>query len=159
VNFQLALQVLAAHAVEYILVGGVAVVAHGSSLMTQDLDILYRVEANNVQRLLNALLELDAYVYNDPRRLRFGFEHLNNHGHHLNDTKAGRIDALGSIGLNGEVRYEDVAVDALSLDVFGVEVKCISLERLIAVKQALGRPRDHLAVMELQAIQKLKHEL
>jgi hypothetical protein len=103
VNFQLALQVLAAHEVEYVLVGGVAVVAHGSSLMTQDLDIPYRVEANNVQRLL-------------------------------------------------------VMLDALTLDVFGVKVKCISLERLIAVKQALNRPRDRLAVMELQAIQKLQSE-
>jgi hypothetical protein len=156
VNFQLALQVLARHGVEYVLVGGVAVVAHGSSLMTQDLDILYRVEDANVLRLLNAFTELDARVYNDPRGLRFGFEHLNNHGHHLTETRAGRIDALGSIGVQGNIRYEDAAVDALTLNVFGVVVKCISLDRLIAVKTELNRPRDRVAVMELEAIKQLK---
>lgn len=123
--------------------------------MTQDLDILYRVEDANVVRLLDALAELDAYVYNDPRKLRFGFEHLNNHGHHLNDTVAGRIDALGSIGLNGDITYEQVVEDALVLQVFGVEVRCIALDRLIAVKKELNRPRDRAAVMELEAIKKL----
>ncbi len=71
---------LARHRVEYVLVGGVAVVAHGSTLMTQDLDVLYRVEAENVRRLLDAFHELDAFVYNDPRKLRFGFDHLNSYG-------------------------------------------------------------------------------
>jgi hypothetical protein len=61
-NFKLALTVLATHQVDFVLVGGAAVVAHGSTLMTQDLDIVYRVEPDNVRRLLAALEELDAYV-------------------------------------------------------------------------------------------------
>ncbi|HEX2734205.1 MAG TPA: hypothetical protein VHM70_21500 [Polyangiaceae bacterium] len=40
-NFKLALTTLAKHDVEFVLVGGAAVVAHGATLMTQDLDILY----------------------------------------------------------------------------------------------------------------------
>ena len=54
-NFAPALTVLATHGVEYVLVGGAAVVAHGSTLMTRDLDIVYRVEPANVRRLLTAL--------------------------------------------------------------------------------------------------------
>lgn len=157
-NFQLALTVLAKHGVEYVLVGGAAVVAHGSTLMTQDLDILYRVEPNNVRRLLAAFDELDARVFNDPRKLRFGFDHLNNHGHHLTETKAGRIDALGSIGVKGDLHYEDVHSDAIELDVFGVKVLCISLDRLIDVKRELGRPRDKAAVLELEALKRLRSE-
>lgn len=157
-NFKLALTVLAKHGVEYVLVGGAAVVAHGSTLMTQDLDILYRVEADNVRRLLAAFEELDAYVFNDARKLRFGFDHLNNHGHHLTETKAGRIDALGSIGVNGEIHYEHVLSDSVELDVFGVKIQCISLERLIGVKRELGRPRDKAAVLELEALKKLSSD-
>jgi predicted nucleotidyltransferase len=155
-NFRLALSVLDKHRVKYVLVGGVAVVAHGSTLMTQDLDILYYVEPANVQRLLDAFAELDAYAYNDPRRLRFGFDHLNNRGHHLTETKAGRIDALGAIGLHSDLYYEHVIDDAIELDVFGLKVQCVSIDCLIAVKKELNRPRDRLAVMELEAIKQLK---
>jgi predicted nucleotidyltransferase len=155
-NFKLALTVLAKHGVEYILVGGAAVVAHGSTLMTQDLDIVYRVERDNIIRLLAAFEELDAYVFNDPRKLRFNFEHLNNDGHHLTETRAGRIDALGSIGVRSSLRYEHLNVDAIDLDVFGVTVRCISLERLLDVKRELGRPRDKAAVLELEALAKLR---
>ena len=154
-NFQLALTVLAKHEVEYVLVGGAAVVAHGSTLMTQDLDILYRVAPENVQRLVAAFQELDAYVFNDSRKLRFQFDHLNNHGHHLTETLAGRVDALGSIGTVGEIHYEHVAEDAVPLEVFGVRLLCISLDRLIAVKKEMGRPRDAAAVLELEAIKRL----
>jgi hypothetical protein len=157
-NFRLALSALDKHGVRYVLVGGVAVVAHGSTLMTQDLDILYHVEQTNVQRLLAALSELDAYVYNDPRKLRFGFDHLNNRGHHLTETKAGRIDALGAIGLNSDIYYEHVIDDAVTLNVFGMELRCLSLDRLIAVKKELNRPRDRIAVMELEAIKRLKED-
>ncbi len=126
--------------------------------MTQDLDILYQVEEANVRRLLSAFEELDAYAFNDPRKLRFGFDHLNNHGHHLADTRAGRIDALGSIGLQGEIHYEDLLEDAVELDVFSVKILCISLERLIAVKRELGRPRDQAAVLELEALKRLQED-
>ncbi len=157
-DFRLALTTLAKHRVQYVLVGGAAVVAHGSTLMTQDLDILYRVEPENVERLLAAFEELDAYVFNDPRKLRFGFDHLNNHGHHLAETNAGRIDALGAIGIRGDVYYEDIAADAVVLMVFGVEVLCISLSKLIEIKRELGRPRDLAAVLELEALRKLESE-
>lgn len=157
-NFELALQTLAKHGVEFVLVGGAAVVAHGSTLMTQDLDILYHVEPENVRRLLSAFEELDAYVYADPRRLRFGFDHLNNRGHHLTETRAGRIDALGSIGKNSDIYYEHLLDDALDIDVFGVRIKCISLARLIEVKKELDRPRDRVAVLELEALLELQEE-
>jgi predicted nucleotidyltransferase len=155
-NYKLALGVLAKWKVEFVLVGGAAVVAHGSTLSTQDLDIVYRVDSDNVRKLLGALGELGATAYGDPRGLSFGFDHLNNHGHHLNDTRAGRIDVLGSIGIDGQVHYEHLAEDAVALQVFGVEVKCISLDRLIAIKKELARPRDKIAVLELEAIKKLR---
>jgi len=147
--------VLARHGVEFVVVGGVAAVAHGASIMTRDLDILYRVEAGNVRRLLAAFQELEAVAYGDPRKLQFGFEHLHNTGHHLAETRAGRIDALGSIGKSGDILFETVIDDAVPMQAFGVRFHCLSLERLIAVKKELGRPRDLLAVQELERLRML----
>lgn len=154
-NFRLALEVLQRHGVEHVVVGGVAVVVHGASLMTNDLDILYRLGPENVARLLAAFEELDAVAWGDPRRLRFTAAHLDNRGHHLTETKAGRIDALGSLGREADVLYEDVIADAIEAEAFGVRFACISLPRLIAVKRELARPRDLVAVQELEAIAKL----
>ncbi|MCA9615977.1 MAG: hypothetical protein KC586_24645 [Myxococcales bacterium] len=155
-NFAVALSTLARHGVEHVVVGGVAVVVHGSSLMTRDLDILYRLGPENVDRLVAAFDELDAVAWGDPRRLRFTAAHLDNRGHHLTETRAGRIDALGSLGRNADILYEDVALDAIEVEAFETRFKCISLPRLIAVKRELGRPRDLLAVQELEAIAKLQ---
>ena len=88
--------------------------------------------------------------------MRYSFDHLNNHRHHLTETKAGRVDLLGSIGKESNVLFEDLATDAIHLAVFGVNILCISIEQLIHVKRELGRPRDLAAVLELEAIQKLK---
>lgn len=151
-NFGLALQALAQHEIEFLVVAGVAAIAHGASTMTRDLGILYRLTPENVERLVRAFQELDAVSYGDPRRLPFEFSHLNNTGHHLAETRIGRIDALGSIGNDGEIVYEDVIDDAITLEAFGVSFRCIALERLIAVKEALGRPKELLAVMELKAV-------
>lgn len=61
-----------------------------------------------------------------------------------------------AIGLNSDLYYEHVIEDAIELDVFGLKVQCMSLDRLIAVKKELNRPRDRLAVMELEALKRLK---
>lgn len=155
-NFGLALRTLSEHRVEFVVVGGVAVVAHGASLMTRALDVLYRLDDENVKRLVSAFEALDAFAYGDPRKLRFRFDHLNNKGHHLSETKAGRVDALGAIGVNADILFETVIDDAVAMEAFGVQFHCLSLARLIAVKKELGRPRDKLAVMELEALGNLK---
>lgn len=155
-NLRLALEVLSKHEVKYVVVGGVAAVAHGAALMTRDLDILYLLEPDNVRRLVAALDELDARAYGDPRSLRFAFDHLNNTGHHLAETRAGRLDALGSLGVRADVLYQTVIVDAVPMQAFGATFPCIALDRLISIKRELGRPRDKLAVMELEAIRKLR---
>ena len=80
--------------VEFILVGGVAAAAQGAPVTTGDVDILYRLEPANLQRISKELGVLDAVVRGDPRRLRFGMSHLENKGHKLADTNRGPLDIL-----------------------------------------------------------------
>ncbi|MGI8517900.1 MAG: hypothetical protein ACR2ME_06115, partial [Acidimicrobiia bacterium] len=53
-------RVLAEHEVDYVLVGGLAAVIHGSPAMTNDADIVPRKERANLARLARALRSLDA---------------------------------------------------------------------------------------------------
>jgi len=156
VNLRLAIDTLTQHRVRFVVVGGVAVVAHGAALMTRDLDILYSLEPDNVGRLVEAFRVLGAVAHGDPRRLPFRLDHLSTTGHHLADTRAGRIDALGAIGKNADIFYETVVEASVEMEAFGTRFLCSSIEDLIAIKEELGRPRDLLAVQELRAILKLR---
>ncbi len=64
---------LSRHRVEYVVIGGVAMVLHGAPINTLDVDIVYLRSDENNERLLAALDELDAH-FNDltGRRLRVG---------------------------------------------------------------------------------------
>jgi len=64
-KFRETLEVLDRHRVECILVGGVAAVLQGVPISTLDTDIVYRRTADNIDRLVAALRELEA-IYRDP---------------------------------------------------------------------------------------------
>ncbi len=87
-----ALRVLVAHEVEFVVVGMAAGVLHGVPLTTLDVDIVHRRTKDNVERLLNALHELQA-----PRNLAPTESHLLGAGHQLLTTLYGDVDCLGTI--------------------------------------------------------------
>ncbi|HVJ18760.1 MAG TPA: nucleotidyltransferase [Polyangiaceae bacterium] len=143
------LGVLVSHSVEFIVVGGVAAALQGAPVLTQDVDILYRIEEQNLARLERALNELNAVARGAPRNLRFGLSHLRTTGHKLATTDAGPLDVLGAI--NEDLLYEDLIAAADELEVGGHCVRVLSLQRLIELKQALGRPKDRAMLPVLEA--------
>jgi hypothetical protein len=68
------LKVLSRHEVEFILVGGLAAIVQGAPIFTFDLDIVFLKTAENRQRLLPALLELDARYLDPAGPLLFCFQ-------------------------------------------------------------------------------------
>ena len=88
---------LAKHDVEFIIVGGMAAILRGTPVNTFDLAVVYERSAENIERLLNALEELQAVVRDDPRRLRLNKSHLESAGHKLMETNQGPLDLLGAI--------------------------------------------------------------
>lgn len=143
------LAVLTEEHVEFILVGGIAAALQGAPVLTQDVDILYRIEEQNLDRLERALERLNAVARHDPRRLRFGRSQLQSTGHKLSATDAGPLDILGS--LNEGVLYEHVAETADEMEVVGCLVRVISLELLVQLKRELGRPKDLALLPVLEA--------
>ncbi len=143
------LAVLAEEHVEFILVGGIAAVLQGAPVLTQDVDILYRIEADNLVRLEKALERLNAVARGDERRLRFNVSHLQTRGHKLSTTDAGPLDILGSI--NEHVSYEDLIGSSDELEVAGCRIRVISLPDLIRLKKELARPKDLAMLPVLEA--------
>src|SRR5258707_2019782 len=93
------LKALALHEVDFIIVGGIAIVLNGAPYNTFDLDVVHSTAQANVIRLLPALEDLDAYYRIQPeRRLRPNPSHLESAGHQLLMTKFGPLDLLGRIG-------------------------------------------------------------
>src|SRR5690348_1312727 len=67
----LALRVLVSHAVDFVVIGGLAARLRGSPTVTNDLDICYRRGRENLDRLAAALRELGAHLRDAPRSLPF----------------------------------------------------------------------------------------
>ena len=146
------LSTLSRHGVRFMLVGGLAGMAHGSSYPTFDVDIAYDREPRNLDRLAAALIEMDAGLRGAPGDLPFQLDE-ETLGKGLNftfDTKFGPLDILGE--LRGVGTYERIAKSAVATRIEGVEVDVISLDHLIAMKAAAGRDKDRIMVAEYIAI-------
>jgi len=152
-DFESLLRVLKEAGVDFIIVGGVAAVAHGSARLTQDLDVVYSRSDVNIRRLAEALAEHSPYLRGAPDGLPFRWDAETIH-RGLNftlTTDLGDLDLLGEITGGGD--YEALQPHTVTLELFEMEVLCLDLEWLIRVKRAAGRPRDLEVLAELEAIQ------
>jgi hypothetical protein len=134
---------LAAQRVDYVIIGGLAVQAHGHVRTTQDANLLPAPELPNLERLAAALTELRAR----PAGSRGAVE-----GFHVDadalasadllslDTDAGGVDVHRSPP--GSPPYHEVRRGALVLEIAGVEVPFVGLDDLIAMKRVSRRPID-----------------
>lgn len=110
-KFKEALEILACHHVDFVVVGGVAAVLGGAPISTFDLHIVHDRAPTNVARLLFALTDLDAR-YRDltGRDLRPEAHGLEGEGHHLLLTRCGPLDVLERIGVGRG--YQDLIGDS-----------------------------------------------
>jgi len=146
------LKLLGKFEVECVLIGGVAATLHGSTLLTNDLDVCYSRTPANLEKLAKALHEVHAHLRNAPADIPFMLD-AETLRHGLNFTFATDI---GSLDLLGEVRgvgyYDDVLAGSVTFEMFGYQFPVLELSKLILAKRAAGRPKDMVAVPELEAL-------
>jgi len=138
--------------VEFIVIGGAAAVAHGSSRLTQDIDVVYARNEANLRRMATAIAPHHPYLRGAPKGLPFIWDEatLRNGLNFTLVTDLGDLDLLGEVVGGG--RYEELLPYTVSLTVFGREIRCVGLEKLIELKRAAGRPKDFEVIAELEVL-------
>ncbi len=141
------------HGVDYVAVGGFAVIAHGYVRATADIDLVARQDEDNLVRLAAAFDELDARLRGvdadlldidptDPEALASGASFTL-------DTDAGPIDYLNDVP--GADDYERLRERAVETTAAGALVRVVGLDDLIRMKRASGRPQDLRDIANLSA--------
>jgi hypothetical protein len=151
------LRTLLDHEVEFVIIGGLAVAAHGFPRATKDVDLVPAPADENRRRLYDALLALGA----EPLELGgfhattlpvpFSLVDLDAGGNWALRTHAGRVDVLQRVpGIDG---YEQLCAGALEVEVPDVgRLLVAGYDELEAMKRAAGRPQDERDLDELRAI-------
>jgi hypothetical protein len=136
------------HGVDFVIVGGVAGTAQGSSYPTYDLDVAYSRDDANLARLAAALRELEVTLANAPAELPFRVDAvtLRNGANFTFDTRFGRFDVLGEI--EGIKSYDELRDASDLAELEGHNVRIASIDHLISMKRAAGRTKDKLMLEE-----------
>lgn len=146
-------RVLAAGEVDYLVIGGVAAQVHGRRRTTKDLDIMPAPDTPNLRRLARALRELDARPETLASAPPPTAEQL---GHAPIvpplTTRHGELHICNTVP--GAGPYAGLRARALTTDLAGVAVAIVSVDDLIRMKRATGRPGDLEDIAVLTAVER-----
>jgi hypothetical protein len=142
------------HEVHYVVIGGFAALLYGSPYVTSDVDIVPERGKVNLERLSDALRELNARVWTSTEPTGVPFDH---DGRSLGAvdvwslvTDAGRLDITFSP--SGTAGFDDLSRDAEPMAVLDVPANVASLADVIRSKEAAGRDKDRLVLPVLRQI-------
>jgi hypothetical protein len=138
--------------VDFVLIGGLAGGAHGSSYPTYDLDVMYARDRHNLERIASVLTELGATLRGAPADLPFLLDAktLEEGVNFTFSTSLGPVDLLAFP--TGAPPYEKVRDDSETIEIGGHSVLVASLDHLIAMKEAAGRTKDKLMATEYREL-------
>jgi hypothetical protein len=150
------LEVLVAHEVEFLVAGGLAVIAHGHQRFTRDLDLIPSPRESNLRRLAGALSELGAAAVGARgERLRLDLSHPGSLavGNYFLSTNRGALDLLN--GPRPELkRYLRLDAAAIEVEIGAHAIKIVSKADLIAMKREAGRPQDLRDIAALTEVER-----
>ena len=145
-------RIMQEYGVHCIVIGGWAAIIHGAARSTNAIDFVYARDAENAHRLVEALRPWKPYLRGAPPGLLFHWDEQTVRAG-LNftlTTRLGDLDLLGDVPGGGT--YEKLLPYAETVTAFNVACQIVSLERLIQLKRASGRPKDLEIIAELQAL-------
>jgi hypothetical protein len=146
------LSCLIAAKVDFVIVGGFAANAHGVPLLTQDVDVCCDFSLDNLERLQSALKDLHPVHRMTPKRLPLGLSAggVESFKNLYLDTDEGQLDCLSMIdGIGG---FDAVRENSVEVELPAGVCRVLSLDALIRAKEAMDRPRDREAALQLRAI-------
>lgn len=154
------LATLVSHEVDFIVIGGYAVAAHGFARATKDIDICPDPTEANMMRLATALTDLEATPigleeFADEFDLKPDLEGLRMGGNWTLMTKHGRLDVMQTFGFDTgtgeEGGYENLAAHAVGRNFLGHQTRFCSYDDLLRMKRAADRAQDRVDIESLKA--------
>lgn len=143
----------AKHEVEYVTIGGIAIQAYGGQRLTQDLDVAIASSTDNVARLADALLDLDARVLGPEGQRSRSAPSANllassDQWHLITDH--GPLDVLTLPAHLGS--FADMRARAHEVPLGDLSIPIAHREDLLKMKRAAGRPQDLADVKLLESL-------
>ncbi|MBX3202742.1 MAG: hypothetical protein KF894_31745 [Labilithrix sp.] len=140
--------------IEVVVIGGLAVISHGHVRATIDVDLCYARTPENIRKLAAALAPIHPRLRGAPADLPFFWDEqtIRNGLNFTLTTDEGDLDLLGEVA--GLGNYNDIALRAIEIDLYGARVRILSLDDLIRSKAAAGRAKDLVDLEALRALSK-----
>ncbi|HVE64872.1 MAG TPA: hypothetical protein VNB94_13865 [Mycobacteriales bacterium] len=153
-----ALRLLVSNGVVFVLIGGLAARQHGSTTVTNDLDICYERSPENAERLAASLRQMRARLRGADEDVPFilDAQTIRNGDSFTFTTEYGSVDILATP--SGTSGYPDLVAGAVAMDFGGYVVDVVALDDLIRMKRAAGRAKDRVEVEILIALRDLLTE-
>lgn len=144
--------------VDFVVLGGIAVIAHGHVRTTTDLDVTYALDAANLGRLAGVLSAVGTRLRDIEEDLPFvaDVRTLRQTSILTLSTDYGGLDLL--VDPVGAPPYAQLSAHALTVDLDGRRFKVVSLADLRSMKRAAGRPQDLADLAALEAIERIGDE-
>ena len=151
-NFELAVQSLVDAGVDFIVIGGWSAILHGSAQVTNDLDIFFSRNPENLRRLARALAPYHPRLRDLPEDPPFLWDVKTLAANTILTlmTDIGAIDLLSEV--SGLGPFESVKADAVQVSAFGRRILTLDLRSLIKSKQSAARLKDLNALRELESL-------
>lgn len=144
--------------IDYVVVGGVAVVLHGVVRLTADLDLMLHLDEKNLSKFVEVMNELGyrpkvpvkAESLIDPENRRLWFEEKNMRVFSFYHPKKGIM--LIDIFINEPVPYNKIKEASVKMKMGNLLIPTVSVEDLIKLKGISGRPQD---IADIAALRRL----
>ena len=138
--------------VDFSIIGGWCAILHGGANATNDLDVCYSRQPENLKRLAGALAPFHPRLRGLPGDLPFVWDAatLHNGTNFKLWTDFGGIDLLAEV--SGLGAFEEVKASSILVHVFDRDVWTLDLPSLIKAKRAAGREKDLRALSELEGL-------
>ncbi|NIP27104.1 MAG: nucleotidyltransferase [Phycisphaerae bacterium] len=144
--------------VDFVIVGGFAGIVYGCTYVTQDIDICCDFSTDNLLLLQKALSGVHPVHRHTPKRQKLELTRANcrEYKNLYLDTDIGQLDCLSFIDGVGD--YKKVKEGSRIIEVEDMRLRVLNFDALIESKKAMNRPRDKEAVLQLEAIKRLKKQ-
>lgn len=147
--------VLTEERVDFVVLGGFAAIVHGSSLPTEDIDVIPSRDVANLERLATALQRMGAKIRtgDEPVETRIDAAFILNMPHMLNlVTRYGDVDLVFTPAgaLKNYEQWLERSRKAQLRE--GLVVAVANLDDIIASKTAANRPKDQRSLPYLESL-------